>query len=85
MRIKETIAKNYCLMMNVLLSIAIRDLQGNGGRVNVLILRFTTEHIGEGGVKIDLIKRTVVGGRGNLFLLNFPLSPPPPLLTLTVE
>lgn len=49
MRIKETTTKNYCLMMNVLLSIAIRDLQGNGGRVNVLILRLTKDHIGEGG------------------------------------
>ena len=40
------------------------------------------EHIREGEDKIGLIKRTVVGGPRNLFLLNFPL---PSLLTLAVE
>lgn len=45
MRIAGTITKNCCLVMNVLFSVTIIDLQGNSGRVNVLIVQLTKESI----------------------------------------
>lgn len=45
MRIAGTITKNYSLVMNVLFSVTIIDLQGNSGRVNVLIVQLTKESI----------------------------------------